>query len=219
MELVDDFQSGAGKLRALGEPLRNGAATLAQAMAPTAQVIRVKAPKNGDGWNLAALGRVKSWSCLYHQVVILRPCNFAGTYSTHKTRPKLLLFSRPARYYQLGHCTWDPGFQCLARPGGFSFLVLVSWGSQPSHSFWPMAGEHKHKYKHGLYLVTGTTFCCAPAPQKSWRGDFCSQFCLTQSSTFNPPPKPHRITDLSHWKMNFMEFCQETMTGCQPWRR
>jgi len=48
MELVDDFQSGAGKLRALGEPLRNGAATLAQAMAPTAQVIRVKAPKNGE---------------------------------------------------------------------------------------------------------------------------------------------------------------------------
>ena len=39
----------AGKLRALGEPLRHGAATLAQVMAPTAQVIRVKAPKNGDG--------------------------------------------------------------------------------------------------------------------------------------------------------------------------
>ena len=32
-------------LRALGEPLRHGAATLAQVMAPTAQVIRVKAPK------------------------------------------------------------------------------------------------------------------------------------------------------------------------------
>ena len=174
MELVDDFQSGAGKLRALGEPLRHGAATLAQVMAPTARVIRVKAPKNGDGWNLAALGRVKSRSCLYHQVVILRPCNFAGTYSTHKTRPKLLLFSRPARYYQLGHCTWDPGFQCLARPGGFFLpcscfmgittitLILTDgrW-TQAQVQAWPLLGD-----RH-------TRFCCAPAPQKSWRGVFC----------------------------------------------
>ena len=103
----------------------------------TAQVMRQKAwklRKTGMGLLdlLQYLGKVitfQSWSSplILKSFWVTVVWNFCWEFfSLKKTVDlKLWTFSR-ARYNQLGHCTWDPGFQCLVRPGGFMGITPIS---------------------------------------------------------------------------------------------